>query len=126
MATNVSKGAQGAASTVGQGINRFVEGNDDAGSGGNRIHTAAAGQTKQAVVQPERKDFWDSFGGTTTDNFVGGGGGMKKSTTAAASTATVGTAAMKSGSGMNGGGGGGNGSSGTMEHRGEEWGKDDW
>ena len=87
VAANVSKGAQGAATTVGQGINRFVEGDDRQG---------AAGQH----VDPEKKDFWDSFGA---------GGGEDSS--------RPGYGSMKTGSSSK--------STGSGEQK-EEWSKDDW
>ena len=96
VAANVSKGAQGAATTVGQGINRFVEGDDHRGGGGGAA--AAAGQH----VDPEKKDFWDSFGAGDDGSSFGAG-----------HHASVKTGSSSKGAGAAGG-------------QKEEWGKDDW
>jgi ADP-ribosylation factor GTPase-activating protein 1 len=63
----LQSGARGAA----QSFNKFVEGQDE------RAAAAAAGA--KGGVEPERKDFWDSFG-------QGGGGGAPSS---------IGTSALK-------------------------------
>lgn len=44
----ISSGARGAA----EGFNKFIEGQDE----------AAAKAANKGKVEPERKDFWDSFG----------------------------------------------------------------
>jgi ADP-ribosylation factor GTPase-activating protein 1 len=72
----ITSGAKGAA----EGFNRFIEGQD---AGAARV---AGGQRSAsgAKVEPERKDFWDSFG--ASEKAAGGGG-------------SLGTSAMKKGSG---------------------------
>lgn len=82
-AKTIQTGTKGAADR----FNSFVE---DTGSAGG---TAGGGRTR---VEPERRDFWDSFGG-------GAAAEKKKATT----TGAIGTAAMRKGGGAGGGGGGG-------------------
>ena len=88
VAQNVQKGTKGAA----EQFNKFVEGSGD-------------GSSAQRAVEPEKKDFWDSFGSPTATNRsqspLAGGSTAKKSS-------TIGTAAMKGGGGK------------------EEWGDDGW
>ena len=86
----VSKGGQGAM----EGLNRFIEGDEGTGRPGAR--------GVKRNVEPERKDFWDSFGGGDSGAF--GGKGLTGKTAAAPST--IGTAAMKSGGAKAGGKGG--------------------
>jgi ADP-ribosylation factor GTPase-activating protein 1 len=103
VAQNVSRGAQGAATTVNRSFNNFVEGSSD----------------DHRAVDPEKKDFWDSFGKSANSATAGGGSGSsgigaggKKSTSSA-----IGTSAMKSSSNSTAGGGGGDGK--------EDWGDND-
>ena len=86
----VSKGGQGAM----EGLNRFIEGDEGTGRQGAR--------SVKRDVEPERKDFWDSFGGGSSGGFAGMG---PLSKTPSASS-TIGTAAMKSGGAKAGGKGG--------------------
>ena len=81
VAQNVQKGTKGAADQ----FNKFVEGAGDGGSPG------------RDAVQPEKKDFWDSFGSPATS-----GGPPKKSS-------AIGTAAMRGGGRGSGEGGRGGG-----------------
>ena len=67
---NIQTGAKGAADS----FNKFVEGQDEKAS-------AAAAARR---VEPERKDFWDSFG-----MGAGGAGGASKP------ASSIGTSAMK-------------------------------
>ena len=86
VAQNVQKGTKGAA----EQFNKFVEGAGDSGG------------LAKGIVEPEKKDFWDSFGSPINNRAPGTGSStMKKSS-------TIGTAAMKSGSGK------------------DEWGDDGW
>ena len=78
----VSKGGQGAM----ESLNRFVEGGDEG------VSKQGTRGTKRSV-EPERKDFWDSFGGGDSGGFTSKGLTGK---TAGASS-TIGTAAMKGG-----------------------------
>ena len=83
---NVQKGTKGAA----EQFNKFVEGASDGGG------------PPRGTVQPEKKDFWDSFGSPVGDRpSIPGSSGFKKSN-------TIGTAAMKGGGGK------------------EDWGDDAW
>lgn len=86
VASNVQKGTKGAA----EQFNKFVEG---AGEGVG---------SERSAVEPEKKDFWDSFGSPTTERAPASGSGMAKKSSA------IGTAAMKSSGGK------------------EEWGDDGW
>ncbi|KIW38591.1 hypothetical protein, variant [Exophiala oligosperma] len=70
---NIQTGAKGAA----ESFNKFVEGQDEKAS------AAAASRG----VEPERKDFWDSFG--MGGGGAGAGGGASKS------SSSIGTSAMK-------------------------------
>lgn len=89
VAQNVQKGTKGAA----EQFNKFVEGSGEGGS------------SQRAAAEPEKKDFWDSFGAPAVNRsqspLAGGGTTTKKSS-------TIGTAAMKKGGGK------------------EEWGDDGW
>lgn len=67
----ISTGARGAADS----FNKFVEGQDNA--------AAAAATSRKA--EPERKDFWDSFGQSELTRTTSGGGG----------NSSIGTSAMK-------------------------------
>lgn len=87
VAQNVQKGTKGAA----EQFNKFVEGTGEGGS-------------QQRAAEPEKKDFWDSFGAPAANRSqspLAGGSTTKKSS-------TIGTAAMKRGGGK------------------EEWGNDGW
>ncbi|MCJ1308016.1 Zn finger-containing GTPase- Activating Protein for ARF [Agyrium rufum] len=101
-ASEVAAQAQRTAAMVGknavEGLNRFVEG-DEHGSGGYSRAGTGAGMRK---AEPERKDFWDSFGGggEVIEGGLGGrgmGGLMGGSGPGAgkSSSGAIGTAAMK-------------------------------
>lgn len=79
MAQNVQKGAHGAASSVNNQFQRFVEGSDS--------------EKPTSTVEPERRDFWDSFGGSspTTATPI-----IPNSGTSAKKGSAIGTSAMKS------------------------------
>ena len=91
----MQKGTKGAA----EQFNKFVEGTGD-----------GQGHTSKAAVEPEKKDFWDSFGSPTA------GGSTIVSSGPAKKSSAIGTAAMK-------GGGTGGGTAGAGK---EEWGDDGW
>lgn len=88
MGQNVQRGARGAADS----FNRFVEG---------------TGAEHESKVDPDKKDFWDSFGSPTEDSppvrVMGApsGGGMAGGT--AKKPSAIGTAAMKKAGGDSGG-----------------------
>ncbi|MCJ1421123.1 Zn finger-containing GTPase- Activating Protein for ARF [Xylographa parallela] len=86
VAQNVQKGTKGAA----EQFNKFVEGAGDSGA------------SERGIVEPEKKDFWDSFGSPTNERNMGAGSGAAKKSSA------IGTAAMKSSGGK------------------DEWGDDGW
>jgi ADP-ribosylation factor GTPase-activating protein 1 len=90
MGQGIQTGAKGAADS----FNRFVEGDDMRPDGGAR-----------GAAEPERKDFWDSFG---KDDEALSANKTKPS--------SIGTAAMKKGGGGHGGSGG--------KEEGDGWG--DW
>ena len=84
MAQNVQRGAQGAASSVNNQFQRFVEGSE--------------GEKPRSTVEPERKDFWDSFGGDSTSSMnptIPRNASAKKSN-------AIGTSAMKASGGGEG------------------------
>ena len=86
VAQNVQKGTKGAA----EQFNKFVEGASEGGA------------PQRTRVEPEKKDFWDSFRSPSGDRpSISASSGSKKSN-------TIGTAAMKGGGGK------------------EEWGDDAW
>ena len=89
----VGQGIQTGAKGATQKFNQFVEGQDE----------RTASRANRA--EPERKDFWDSFGADA-------------SSTTASKASTIGTSAVKKGSG---GGAGGAPSKGKDEGWGEEW-----
>ena len=72
----MQKGTKGAA----EQFNKFVEGASEGGG------------TQHGAVEPEKKDFWDSFGSPAGDGPSMAGSSSKKSN-------TIGTAAMKGGGG---------------------------
>ena len=90
----MQKGTKGAT----ESFNRFVEGSDS---------------ERRSVVEPEKKDFWDSFGGATENTpSMSGTKSTLVGTGKGKSANSIGTSAMK------GGGGASDGK--------EEWGEDGW
>ncbi|MCJ1286504.1 Zn finger-containing GTPase- Activating Protein for ARF [Xylographa opegraphella] len=75
VAQNVQKGTKGAA----EQFNKFVEGTGDSST------------LERGTVEPEKKDFWDSFGSSSNERNLGTGSNAVKKSSA------IGTAAMKSG-----------------------------
>ena len=91
MTTGVASGARGATQT----FHKFVEGQDNA--------AASAAGARSGHVEPERKDFWDSFGG-----------GASAATEKPVKPSSIGTSAVKK-----------TGNTGAAKKKDDGWG-DDW
>jgi len=122
LGTTVQQGTRG----LGDQFNRFVDPEQQHPQGGAGV--GGAGRSR-GVVQPEKKDFWDSFGADPAgppkekqdfwDDFAAAGESAAHSK-AASKPSSIGTSAMKTSSG-----GAGNGSAGAKREEGESgWG--DW
>jgi ADP-ribosylation factor GTPase-activating protein 1 len=61
------QGIQSGAKSAAEGFNKFIEGQDEG---------AARVANKSGNVEPERKDFWDSFGAANEQKSGGGGGSL--------------------------------------------------
>ena len=105
VASNVQKGTKSAAESFNTQLQKFVEGSDE-----NRVPGSSS--------EPERTDFWDSFGknpgGLAASGVLAGmaGEGGTVSPSANKQTSSIGTSAMKSGTGG--------------EEKKETWGDDNW
>ncbi len=77
MATAAGQGIQSGTKGVAENFNKFIEGQDEGAS-------AAAGKKK---VEPERKDFWDSFGASGEEKPSNIGTGVMKKPSSGASGA---------------------------------------
>lgn len=146
LAQNIQTGTKGAA----EQFNRFIEGDNDgfpssetgnattgprAGTGGRR----AGGGGGNATFEPDRRDFWDSFGeekagggfmggGAPGAGKGGGGKGLLATSKAGRGNSAIGTAAMKKGNstttaanGTPGPGAVASGSGSAKEDNWEEW-----
>lgn len=126
LAQNIQTGTKGAA----EQFNKFIEGGNDPSSSSATAATSKAGiggrRPGNAAVDPDRRDFWDSFGENKNDGLLGsgggkgggggGGGGLMASKAGRGSNA-IGTAAMKKGSSTSSSSAAG----GAKEDNWEEW-----
>lgn len=108
LAQNIQTGTKGAA----EQFNKFIEGGNDGSSsatGGTTTTTRAGtgarrtgGGGGNAAVEPDRRDFWDSFGEEKVGTLMGGGGGSAgkggpMTSKGGRGSSAIGTAAMKKG-----------------------------
>ena len=93
VAQNVQKGTKGAT----ESFNRFIEGSDS---------------ERRSVTEPEKKEFWDSFGGPPQSVPSKSGARPVGMETGKSKANSIGTSVMKGGGGVS--------------NEREEWGDDNW
>ena len=118
-AASVGQTLQTGTRSAAENLNRFI---DEGGRGARApradgrdgvIGASSGAKREGGGIEPERKDFWDSFGDPTPKTSSGGSGGS-----------AIGTAAMRKGGGGAAAGGSGSGSGGKDD--GGWAGGDDW
>lgn len=114
-ALQAGTGLQTSAKSATESFNRFVEGQEGRAS----TRSGGGGPGRGATSEPERKDFWDSFGESATT-----------AETAKSKASSIGTAAMKTSTGGAGAGSGGPvpppGSTAPGRGKGKDDGWEDW
>ncbi len=120
-AVQAGTGLQSSAKTATESFNRFVEGQEPSTRSGAGMGASAGGVQK--VTEPERKDFWDSFGAAAATPSTSTSLEREKSKPKPSS---IGTAAMKKGGDGERLGSAPLGSGAATKGKGKDDGWDDW